>query len=93
MAMSNKYIPSTKRLLNIAMAYKLYDNGLSDKAIADACAVSSETVARWRRKNNLQPNKAVKKKEEPKMSKLAQAEAEARAHGMTYGQYMLTKGR
>ena len=70
-------------------AKRLYDQGLCDKDIAEECSVAAETVARWRRMNNLPAHRRVVKKS-PKKSPLAQRAEEAQKAGKTYGQYMAT---
>lgn len=75
-------------------AQKLYDKGCSDRQIADACGVAVDAVRWWRRSNGLVGNKwpypKIENEKAPALS-LSKVAAEARAHGMTYGQYMAAK--
>ena len=91
MSISRSYIPSLGRCWDANHARKLYDKGRTDVEIAAACGISAETVRKWRLRNNLPVNTADKKKSQ--RSSLAQVVAEARAKGMTYGQYMAAMGR
>lgn len=83
-----------RRCLDTDKAKKLYDIGYCDPQIAAICDVTTDTVRAWRRKNGLvghkMPYKEKKKKTEykPTLSELA---AEARKHGMSYGQYQVAK--
>lgn len=82
----------TRRYLDVKKAKELYDIGYCDPQIADMCDVSRDTVRDWRRRNGLEGHKVpyIEKTEE-KPSGLAAMAAEANAHGMTYGQYMVAR--
>lgn len=45
-----------RRILNPVRAKELYDQGLSDREIADECAVGYSTVGSWRVRNGLKAN-------------------------------------
>lgn len=84
---------NNRRRLDRERAWELYDMGYCDQQIADCCNVAFETVREWRRKfglpGNKTPYKPVKKaKSGPTLDELA---AEAKAHGMTYGKYIVAK--
>ena len=81
-----------RRLLNKETARELYDKGYCDQQIADHCGVTYGCVREWRRKSGLEGHKAPykMKKKKPNES-LVETAAEAKAHGMTYGQYMAMK--
>ena len=64
-------------------AMELYRMGCTDQEIAKQLDCVKETVRNWRNRNNL-----VKNKEKKSLVELA---AEAKAHGMTYGEYMVAK--
>jgi hypothetical protein len=68
----------------------LYDKGYCDQQIADICDVSRDAVSVWRRKNGLVGYKAPHK-EEKKKSTLVEVAVAAKAHGMSYGEYMVAK--
>lgn len=72
-------------------AWKLYDQGLNDVDIAEACGVSKDTIRGWRHRNNLPTNMPVYKKRP--LTKLEHDELEARKRGMSYGTYMNSKRR
>lgn len=79
----------TRRYLDTDKAKKLYDEGYSDQQIAEECDVSQDTVGSWRRRNGLAVHKAPRKARKKKhKTTLAELVAEARAHKMSYGQYM-----
>ena len=82
-----------RRNLNTELARALYDDGYCDQQIADYCGVAKETVSKWRRNNNLPGHKApvVEVGKPKKPSTLVELEAEARRHGLTYGQYMVAR--
>ena len=73
-----------KRFLNQKYAMMRYKEGATDQEI------TKETVALFRERNFLPPNrkKVEKQKPERKLSPLARDNAEARKHGMNYGEYM-----
>ena len=79
-----------KRFLNQKYAMMRYKEGATDQEIAEETGVCKETVALFRKRNFLPPNrkKAEKPKAERKLSPLARDNAEARKHGMNYGEYM-----
>lgn len=77
-------------------AMVLYNEGKTDREIADACYVCTTTVINFRRKFGLECNRASRKRkpvqqkqEKPKKykSKLAEENAEARRCGMNYGMW------
>lgn len=72
------------------MARRLYDIGYCDQQIADELGVLRDSVREWRRRNALPGHKALyqKKEEVKRKPTLAEFEAEARAHHMSYGVYM-----
>jgi uncharacterized protein YjcR len=71
------------------MARRLYDIGYCDQQIADELGVSRDCAREWRRRNALPGHKTLyQKKEVKRKSTLAELEAEARAHHMSYGVYM-----
>ena len=78
-----------KRFLNQKYAMMRYKEGATDQEIAEETGVCKETVALFRKRNFLPPNrkKVEKQKPERKLSPLARDNAEARKHGMNYGQY------
>lgn len=78
-----------KRFLNQKYAMMRYKEGATDQEIAEETGVCKETVALFRKRNFLPPNrkKVEKPKAERKLSPLAKDVAEARRHGMNYGQY------
>ena len=89
--MGNPYF-GERRFLNHDKARELYDAGYCDQQIADACDVSRESVRVWRRKNGLEGHKPPRKEHEKRRaSTLAEMAAEAKAHGMSYGQYMVER--
>lgn len=79
-----------KRFLNQKYAMMRYKEGATDQEIAEETGVCKETVALFRKRNFLPPNrkKAEKPKAERKLSPLARDNVEARKHGMNYGEYM-----
>lgn len=79
-----------KRFLDRDYAMMRYKEGATDQEIADETGVCKDTVALFRKRLLLPPNqkKAGKKaKEVRKLSRIAQDNAEARKHGMNYGEY------
>ena len=78
-----------KRFLNQKYAMMRYKEGATDQEIAEETGVCKETVALFRKRNFLPPNrkKVEKQKPERKLSPIARDNAEARKHGMSYGQY------
>ena len=91
MGLKQGYIPTMRNVMDAGMAWRLYSRGADDKGIAEACSVHTETVRKWRNKHGLKANRPTDKVDG--MSRLAQVVAEARAKGMTYGQYMAVRGR
>lgn len=81
-----------RRLLDKEYARELYDIGYCDQQIADSCGVGRECVSAWRRNNGLEGHKVLyKEKEKKRASTLNEMAAEAKAHGMSYGQYMAAR--
>lgn len=76
-------------------AHTFYDMGYTDDQIADECDVCTETIRVWRRKMGLPKNPEQKKRNVKRKSNLARLAAEAREHGMNYGQYtaMIREGQ
>ena len=82
----------TRRYLDTDKAKELYEKGWCDQQIAEECDVSQDTVGSWRRRNGLVAHKAPYKTRKKKHSStLVELVAEARAHNMSYGQYMAAK--
>lgn len=80
-----------KKFLNQEYAMMRYNEGTTDQEIAEETGVSKYTVALFRKRNNLPPNRRKEqKKQKPdrKLSPLARDNAEARKYGMNYGEYM-----
>ena len=74
------------------MARRLYDIGYCDQQIADELGVSRDSVREWRRRNALPGHKTLyQKKEVKRKSTLAELAAEAKAHHMSYGEYMVAR--
>lgn len=72
-------------------AKELYDMGYYDREIAEICGTTSAAVQSWRRRNGLTWNgTTIEVEEETPKPTLSEIAAEARAHGMTYGQYVVT---
>ena len=81
-----------RRCLDTDKARELYDKGYCDQQIADACFVSRDTVTEWRKRNGLVGHKTpYREKKKPHVSTLVKLAAEARAHGMSYGEYMVAR--
>lgn len=81
-----------QRFLDKERARELYDIGYCDQQIADLCDVSREAVRCWRKKQKLPSHKALYKEPEKKReSTLIEFAAEAKSHGMSYGQYMAAR--
>lgn len=78
-----------KKFLNQEYAMMRYNEGATDQEIAEETGVSKYTVALFRKRNNLPPNRRKEKKQKPdrKLSPLARDVAEARRQGLNYGQY------
>ena len=72
-----------RKVFDPKRAMELYNMGYTDQEIAKQLDCVKETVRNWRNRNNL-----VKNKEKKSLVELA---AEAKAHGMTYGEYMVAK--
>lgn len=66
-------------------AQELYDKGLGDAQMASLLMVASSTVAYWRKICGLPPNI---NNDGRRKSSLSIDAANAREHGMTYGQWM-----
>ena len=79
-----------KKFLNQEYAMMRYNEGATDQEIAEETGVSKYTVALFRKRHLLPANskKEQKPKTERKLSPLARDNAEARKHGMNYGEYM-----
>ena len=77
------------KFLNQEYAMMRYKEGATDREIADETGATVYTVYQFRKRNSLPPNrkKVEKQKPERKLSPLARDNAEARRHGMNYGQY------
>lgn len=76
------------------IACSLWEQGFTDAEIAGAFGVAKTSVAEWRRKNGLKPNAKRPKQNEETLDcaqRIAATNAEARAHGMTYGQLMAAR--
>lgn len=79
-----------KGRLDPRLAISLWEQGFCDAEIAAASGVHSETVAQWRRKSGLKPNIKRPSRERARVNtaeRIAAINAEARAHGMSYGQW------
>lgn len=79
-----------KKFLNQEYAMMRYNEGATDNDIAEETGVSKDTVALFRKRNSLLPNRRKEqKKQKParKLSPLARDAAEARRQGLNYGQY------
>ena len=79
-----------KKFLNQEYAMMRYNEGATDNEIAEETGVSKCTVALFRKRHLLPANskKEQKPQTERKLSPLARDNAEARKHGMNYGEYM-----
>ena len=72
----------------------LYEAGYCDQFIADVCETTLDAVRSWRKKHGLKGHKnpiidsVEKRSNTPTLSELA---AEAKARGLSYGQYMLLR--
>ena len=82
-----------KRFLDRERAKELYDQGWCDQQIADECGVTRETVKAWRRKSGLIAHTTLARieRKRPPCPDLVVVAAEAKAHGMSYGQYVAAK--
>jgi hypothetical protein len=81
---------------DVDRALKLYEAGFSDNEIANMLDVDFWAIKKWRMLNGLKGNKHRAKivEEKPKpVQTLAEVAAEARKHGMSYGQYVDAKRR
>ena len=78
------------KFLSQEYAMMRYKEGATDREIADETGATVYTVYQFRKRNSLPPNrkKVEKQKPERKLSPLARDNAEARKHGMNYGEYM-----
>lgn len=72
-----------RKVFDPKRAMELYNMGYTDQEIAKQLDCVKETVRNWRNRNNLAKNKEKKS--------LVELAAEAKAHGMTYGEYMVAK--
>lgn len=79
-----------KRFLDQEYAMMRYKEGATDQEIAQEANVCRGTVSAFRKRNSLPPNRKKKEKQKPgrKLSPLSRDAAEARKHGMNYGEYM-----
>lgn len=75
--------------MDSALAMRLYLRGMKDKEIAEACEVTRETVARWRKQHGLPP--AEKRLVSENMAELSDLAAEAKEHHTTYGKWIVEK--
>lgn len=72
------------------IASSLWEQGYTDAEIAAAFGVTRDSAANWRRRNGLKPNVKAPERNKAVMNcaqRIAAINAEARAHGMTYGQW------
>lgn len=72
------------------IACSLWEQGMTDAEIAAAFGVTRDSAANWRRRNGLKPNVKRSKEDVVELScaqRIAAINAEARAHGMSYGQW------
>ena len=72
-----------RKVFNPKRAMELYNMGYTDQEIARQLDCVRQTVRNWRNRNNLAKNK--------EKNPLVELAAEAKAHGMTYGEYMVAK--
>ena len=72
-----------RKVFDPKRAMELYNMGYTEQEIAKQLDCVKETVRNWRNRNNLAKNKEKKS--------LVELAAEAKAHGMTYGEYMVAK--
>ena len=72
-----------RKVFNPNRAMELYNMGYTDQEIAKQLDCVRQTVRNWRNRNHLSKNKEKKS--------LVELAAEAKAHGMTYGEYMVAK--
>jgi len=75
------------------LALELYERGYIDTQIAVRCGVAPTTVQSWRKRNGLRAHRK-QRKYVPQQSGAASLEsvvAEAKAHKMSYGQYVVAK--
>lgn len=78
--------------LNKERALELYNKGYCDQQIADECDASVGSVREWRRRIGLPGHRVLyKKKTKKRESTLVELAAEAKAHGMSYGEYMAAR--
>ena len=78
------------KFLNKEYAMMRYNEGATDREIAEETGVTKYAVCQFRKRNSLPPNrqkKAKKPSPERKLSPLARDVAEARRQGLNYGQY------
>ena len=81
-----------RKFLDQELAFELYDKGYCDQDIADRCGVGRECISRWRRRNGLPGHHVyIRDKKEKHKSTIVELSAEARKHGMTYGQYQVAR--
>ena len=81
-----------KHRLDPNEAKRMYDLGYCDQQIADECGVSRDSVREWRRRNDLAGHSTpYQRKEEKRKSTLVEMAMEAKAHGMSYGEYMVAR--
>lgn len=70
----------------------LYNQGLTDREIAEKLNRKPSTIAGWRYSNGLASNSEIAKKQSKK-SPLAEDAAAARAMGLTYGKWKALQKR
>ena len=81
---------------DVDRALKLYEAGFSDNEIANILDVDFWAIKKWRMVNGLKGNtRRAKTVEAPpkRVTTLSEVVAEARKHGMSYGQYVDAKRR
>lgn len=77
-----------RRYLDKERAIELYNIGYCDRQIADECGVNVDAVRCWRRRMGLVAHKVrYVKPEQRHKPTIVELEAEARKHGMSYGEY------
>lgn len=81
-----------QKKLDRSLAMELYRQGKTDMEIANRVGLSSKTIKYWRAENHLPINKANPKETKGTKANIVQLNAEARARGMNYGEYMAKRG-
>ena len=79
-----------KGVLDMLLCKQMYKMGLPDREIAHCCGVSETTVRRWRHSLGLPPNYNFDRARGPEEQLTIDAVA-AKAHGLSYGQYIALK--